>query len=114
MRKPGGRAVVAGEQPHFLGDADAVDDRVDGSAGKAGQISILPAFLHAGERQLHAGYVRDDLELILAQAIAQVPGHPVKQGVAVIGEHGTAGGKRLADLSQRGGHVGVEHDLAGV
>jgi hypothetical protein len=51
---------------------DAIDDRLDGPAGEAGQIGVLPAFLHAGEGELHAADVRNHLEAVLAQAVAQV------------------------------------------
>src|SRR5207248_2243523 len=83
-----------------------------GATGEAGQVGVVPAFLHPRESKLHAADVRDDLELILAQAVAEVAGHPVKQGVATADQDRVPGPERLSDLPEGGGHFGLERGLS--
>ena len=47
-----------------------------------GQIRFFPAFLDAGEGELHAADVRQHLEMFFAQPIAQIAGDAVKQRIA--------------------------------
>ena len=46
--------------------------------GQIGQKRFFPAFLDAGEGQLHAAYVRQHVETVLAESIAQIPGNPIE------------------------------------
>ena len=108
LRQPRRREVVAGEEAHLLGRPDPVDDRLQRPARQAGQERVLPALLHPRERQLHAADVRHDLELVLAQAVAEVARDPVEERVAAADQHRPVLLQRLAHLPQGRGHLGVE------
>ena len=106
--QPRRRTLVAREQADLLGGPDPVDDRLDRPARQAGQIRVLPAFLDAGERQLHAADVRHDLEEIFAQPIAEIAGDPVEKRIAAGDQHRMAIRERLAHLAQGHAHIGLE------
>ncbi len=87
LRQPGRRALVAGEHADLLRGPDPVDDRLDRPAGQAGEVGVLPALLDPGEGKLHAADVRHDLEVVLAQPVAEVAGDPVEERVALADQH---------------------------
>ena len=76
------RPLLAREQPDGVTGADAVDDPLDRLPGEVGKKGLLPALLHPGKRQLHAADMRHDLEPILTELGADIPGGAVKEGIA--------------------------------
>ena len=73
---------VAGEQADGFGNADAVQHVVERARGQVGEVGFFPRLFHAGEGQLHGGDVRQDLEVVLAEPVAQEAGDAVEQRVA--------------------------------
>ena len=74
--------LLAGEQADRLGDADAVEHALQRVRRQVGEVGFLPAFLDAGEGELHAADVRQHLEAILAEPVAQVAGDAVEERIA--------------------------------
>ena len=71
-----GRQLVAGEQPDLLCRANPIENGLDGTARQVGQVGVFPALLDPCECQLHAADVRQDLEAVLAQSIAEIGATP--------------------------------------
>ena len=101
------------EQADLGRGAGLFDDQLQRLRGEVGQVGVVPAFLHAGEGELHAADVRRDLEAVLAQPVAQVAGRAVEQRIAG-GQHDdplAAGGFDLADDRVQ---VAADFDLFGL
>ncbi len=110
---PRRRVVVAREQADLLGRPDPVDDRLERPAGEAGQVGVLPALLHPGEGELHAADVRDDLELVLAQPVAEVAGDAVEERVAAADEDRVAAARASRTCRSAEGISASSGDLPG-
>ena len=76
------RPLLAREQADGVAGANAIDDSLDRLPGEVGKEGLLPALLHPGKRQLHAADVRHDLEPLLAELAADIPGGAVEEGIA--------------------------------
>ncbi len=50
--------------------------------GQIREVCVFPAFLHAGERQLHAADVRHNFKAVFAELVAQIAGDAVEQRIA--------------------------------
>ena len=61
---------------------DAVQHIDQWMRGEVGQVGFLPAFLDPGEGELHAADVGKDFKMFLAEPVAEITGHAVKQRVA--------------------------------
>ena len=77
-----GRRGFGREQADLGRRAGLFDDELQRLRGQVRQVRVVPAFLHAGEGELHAADVRRDLEAVLAQPVAQVAGRAVEQRIA--------------------------------
>ena len=62
------RMRFAGEQADLVGHANPLEHLFQRMVGQVGQKRFFPAFLHAGESQLHAADVRHDVEASLCPA----------------------------------------------
>jgi hypothetical protein len=107
-----GRQLVAGEQPDLLCRANPIENGLDGTPRQVGQVGVFPALLDPCECQLHAADVRQDLEAVLAQSIAEIARNAIEQRVAAADQDRLPGAQRLLHLLERLGHLGLEHDLA--
>jgi hypothetical protein len=108
-----GVVFFRGEQSHGFGGADAFEHFFQRMSCQIGQVGVLPAFLDAGECQLHGADVGNDLEAVSAKPIAQIPGHAVKQRVAT-GQHYRAAMKILLHQLHQLGRIVADRDgLAG-
>ena len=124
--------LLAGEQADRLGGADAVEDAVQRMRLQIGEIGFFPGFLDPREGELHAADVRQHLEMLLAQSIAQIASDAVKQRIAAgddrqafaanqrgqrgdgflqVGADRTALGLEFRQQSQ--GLLGAEDDIGG-
>ena len=77
-----GRRGFGRKHAHFCRRAGLLDHQLQRLRRQVRQIGVVPAFLHAGEGELHAADVRRDLEPLLAQPVAQKAGRAIKQRIA--------------------------------